>query len=61
MNIIVLICVRRQDLHISDMFEYAESVLTAAAVRKYHRSAVLRHGHSAVRSVCAKSNTAGTV
>ncbi len=42
MNIIVLIFVRRQYLHISEMFEYAESVLPAAAVRNAHRSAVLR-------------------
>lgn len=60
-NITVLIFVWQQYLHISEIFEYAESVLCAAAVRNAHRSAVLRHIHFAVRSVCAKSNTAGTV
>ena len=58
MNIIVLIFVRRQYLHISEMFEYAESVLSAATVRNAHRSAVLRHIHFADRSVCDTPNTA---
>ena len=57
-NIFVLIFMRWQCLHISEMFEYAGSVLLAAAVRNAHRSAVLRHIHFAGRSVCDTPDTA---
>ena len=58
MNRNVLIFTWQQYLHIPEIFEYAGSVLSAAAVRNAHRSAVLRHIHFAGRGVCDTPDTA---
>lgn len=52
----------RQSIHLRggtrSHTRHTETALSAAAVRKDHRSAVLRHIHFAGRSVCDTPNTA---